>query len=64
MGSQRAGHNGSNFAHTHRGEGRREGQHRGRGVRGQIIRYKVSYKDTLYNTGIIANIGRITINVA
>ena len=36
------------------GEGRREGQDKGRGLRGTNynMRYKISYKDILYNMGI------------
>ena len=36
--------------HTHRrGKGRREGQYRGRRVRGATIKYKICYEDILYN---------------
>ena len=37
------------------GEGRGEGQYRGRGVRGTIM-CKITYKDILYNMGNIASI--------
>ena len=32
------------------------GHYRSRGLRSTTIRYKISYKDILYNTGNIANI--------
>ena len=38
------------------GEGSWEGQYKGRGEGVQIIRYKISYKYILYNTGNIDNI--------
>ena len=38
------------------GEGCEEQQYRGRGLRDITIRYKISCKDILYNTGNIANI--------
>ena len=34
--------------------GRVEGRDRGGGLRGQAFRYKISYRDILYNTGNIA----------
>ena len=38
------------------GEGSGEGQYSGRGLRGINFRYKISYKDILYNKGNIASI--------
>ena len=39
-----------------RGEGRREGQDRGRGLRGTNYYVQTLYKDILYSTGSIASI--------